>query len=71
MIEKPKENLPSSSYSGCAYIERERMKKLMVVYNKHLGPWNTFYFWDWEREAGNEQVWNDWEASRRWLLEKD
>ena len=38
MIEKPKENLPSSSYSGCAYIERERMKKLMVVYNKHLGP---------------------------------
>ena len=71
MIEKPKDNLSSASHSGCTYTERERMKKAMVVYGKHLGLGNTFCFWDGEREAGNEQVWNDWEVSRRWQLQKD
>lgn len=36
MIEKPKDNLSSGSSSRCTYIERERMKKLMVMNNKHL-----------------------------------
>lgn len=44
MIEKPKDNLSSASHSGCTYTERERMKKAMVVYGKHLGLGNTFCF---------------------------
>lgn len=35
MIEKPKDNLSSGSPSRCTYIERERMKKSMVMNNKH------------------------------------
>lgn len=36
MIEKSKDNLSLGSHYRCTYIERERMNKLMVMYNKHL-----------------------------------
>lgn len=36
MIEKSKDNLSLGSHYRCTYIERERMNKFMVMYNKHL-----------------------------------